>query len=819
MEAPSSEFTRDQMETLTQFGSYQIVRKIGAGGMADVYEAVRVGLENFQTRVALKCIQPAMTRDDRFVKMFVNEAHLGSQLHHPNIIQIQDFNKFQDTYYIAMEYVEGVDLSRIIKRLAARGLGFPATVVIDLSLQALAGLGHAHEARRLDGSPMNIIHRDVKPSNFLITASGMVKVGDFGIAKAANSTHNLSLTGDALKGTINYMSPEQIDGAVLTPASDLFGVVAIIFEMLTLRSLFDGPTMSSILLKIAMVNIESDMNLVANRYPIFVPLLRKGLARDPRDRYQNASAMAADLRRLREELGDGLSLREFLAMHLELFAPYGTQPGEQDEQDEALSMAVTPADGSQRPNLSADMGMDASVYDHFSPDSSPDIYFSPHEKTPPLQMGGLSEQALNTTGSFRLPQAPASVPAAPSWTMDMGSVAQDLLAGEDPMDAEPEADAFSSMPTHAMPGRATSQPVKAPEPLEAPPKRSIMPWVIAVAILVGIVVAVALPRMGILNTPAGTGVAATTGGGSADPGQNPAQEPSQSAAATGSGTAGTEAPAMTQAGQLSISSTPPNAHIAINGQPLAALTPTNIPLAPDQHSVQVTLSLPGYKPFTQELAYQKGQNLSIGPTLVPASASLTLTSTPVGARIFIDQKSTGQVTPVTIDNLPLDRPVRVALRLAGYSLFVQELTLAYDKPNKLEVSLEKGSEHSERPPVTPVQGSNAPQPPVATPKPEPVRPPRPVDPPDQETRPATTGAAALVLNTIPDDAEVYVDGSRKGQVPQSVKIGSGSHRIEFRAYSSGKRKEISVTLSPGEEKRVVWNIEEDKVLTRSTPSN
>lgn len=276
---------------------------------------------------------------------------------------------------------------------------------------------------------------------------------------------------------------------------------------------------------------------------------------------------------------------------------------------------------------------------------------------------------------------------------------------------------------------------------------------------------------------------------------------------------------MTQAGQLSISSTPPNAHIAINGQPLAALTPTNIPLAPDQHSVQVTLSLPGYKPFTQELAYQKGQNLSIGPTLVPASASLTLTSTPVGARIFIDQKSTGQVTPVTIDNLPLDRPVRVALRLAGYSLFVQELTLAYDKPNKLEVSLEKGSEHSERPPVTPVQGSNAPQPPVATPKPEPVRPPRPVDPPDQETRPATTGAAALVLNTIPDDAEVYVDGSRKGQVPQSVKIGSGSHRIEFRAYSSGKRKEISVTLSPGEEKRVVWNIEEDKVLTRSTPSN
>ena len=278
------------MEPVNQFGNYQIIRKIGAGGMADVYEAMRVGLANFQTRVALKCILPSMTRDERFVRMFINEAHLGSQLQHPNIIQIQDFNKVKDTYYIAMEYVEGIDLSRIVQRLAARGVSVPATVAIDLVLQALAGLGYAHEARSLDGTPMNIIHRDVKPSNFIITPTGVVKVGDFGIAKAATSSNGL--TGDHIKGTINYMSPEQIDGEAMAPTSDLFSIGAIMFEMLTLRPLFDGPTVSAILLKIAMVNIESDLKMVSSRYPEFIPLLRRVLSRDPADRFLSAGAMA-----------------------------------------------------------------------------------------------------------------------------------------------------------------------------------------------------------------------------------------------------------------------------------------------------------------------------------------------------------------------------------------------------------------------------------------------------------------------------------------------------------------------------------------------
>lgn len=778
------------METLTQFGSYQIVRKIGAGGMADVYEAVRVGLENFQTRVALKCIQPSMTRDERFVKMFINEAQLGSQLHHPNIIQVQDFNKFEDTYYIAMEYVEGVDLSRIIKRLAARGLGFPATVVIDLALQALAGLGHAHEARRSDGSPMNIIHRDVKPSNFLITPSGMVKVGDFGIAKMANSTHNLSLTGDSLKGTINYMSPEQIDGATLTPASDLFGVTAIIFEMLTLRALFDGPTMSSILLKIAMVNIESDMQLVNSRYPIFIPVLRKGLAREHKDRYQTASAISAALRRLREELGDGLSLREFLAMHLELFAPYGTQPGEQEDQDEALSMALTPPNGVRRQPLSMEIGIDPSDFDRLGGNTDSGIPFERHELTPPLALSDMGNYPELGSSSGSLKVMTPAPGASPAWNEDLGSVAQALLPHDEPEEPTPVTALAPLQP----PAPVYVPPVVEPLPAPAPASRGrLYAAVIAVAVVVGAVLSFVLPQKsteGVSTAAQLTAVPAESNTG-------------VTAAPVNNG----PAPA-----QVAVETTPSGARIWIDGKDVGVLTPSNVPLPLDKAAAEIKLELPGYQPFTRTINYQSGQVLSLNSALVPLPVKLLITSDPPGARIFIDQKSTGKVTPFTFEGLSPAAPLRIALRMNGFEPSIEDLKLTPNQANTYAVTLVKEQEKS-----------TANDKPEKTPRPErPAEPVRPTttqpDPPrvtEPPPKPVAGAPAALVLNTVPDDAEVYVNDVRKGPVPQTIRLSAGTVGVEFRAFSSGKRKEVSVTLTPGEEKRVIWFIDEDNLKIRS----
>ena len=293
-----------------QFGSYQIMRKIGAGGMAQVFEAQRVGLEGFSRRVALKCILPTMTRDPRFVEMFVNEARLGSQLHHPNIVEIQDFNKVNDIYYIAMEYVEGVDLAEVIHRFRSDNREFPPGLAIDIMLQTLDGLGYAHEATTDDGRPMAIIHRDLKPSNLLLTRRGTIKIADFGIAKAATNAYQ-TRTSEITKGSLAYMAPEQITReAPLSPASDLFSLGAVLFEMLCLRALFDGENMPSIMFKVAQVEIERDISDLEQVYPQFVPILHKALARDVDDRYKNAAEMAADIRALRDAFPEGPTIAE-----------------------------------------------------------------------------------------------------------------------------------------------------------------------------------------------------------------------------------------------------------------------------------------------------------------------------------------------------------------------------------------------------------------------------------------------------------------------------------------------------------------------------
>lgn len=320
-----------------QFGNYQIIRKIGTGGMAQVFLAERLGLEGFHRRVALKCILPQMTRDERFVQMFINEARLGSQLHHPNIIEIQDFNKVNDVYYIAMEFVEGVDLGELVSWYRSQGKSFPAGMAIDVMLQSLEGLGYAHEASTESGEHMNIIHRDIKPSNLLLTRRGTVKIADFGIAKAATNAYQTK-TAEVTKGSLAYMSPEQITReAEPRPCSDLFALGAVFFEMLSLRPLFDGDNVPSIMFKVAQVEIDRDMDEVASRFPDLEPVLRHTLAREQSDRYQTAQEMAEALRALRGNYPKTPTIREAVALYFEDHPP---QP-DPDVDDEGLEAATS----------------------------------------------------------------------------------------------------------------------------------------------------------------------------------------------------------------------------------------------------------------------------------------------------------------------------------------------------------------------------------------------------------------------------------------------------------------------------------------------
>ena len=794
-----------ELESTTRFGSYQILRKIGAGGMADVYEAVRVGLANFQTRVALKCILPSMTRDERFVRMFTNEAHLGSQLHHPNIIQIQDFNKINDTYYIAMEFVEGVDLARIISRMKERNLSFPPTVVIDLCVQALAGLGYAHEARDAEGNPMNIVHRDVKPSNFIITPSGMVKVGDFGIAKAANSGPS-SLTGDHIKGSINYMSPEQIDGTRLDTASDLFGMGIILFELLTLRPLFDGPAISTVLLKIAMVNIESDLALIRNRYPAFEPVLRRALQRDPADRYPNAAAMIEHLRQVEKELDDGLSLRDFLAMHPELLEPPLPHEGQEDEFD-VKSQDLTPIDRIRRPDI-----------------------FGPSMEGAALD---LSAFEIEKTEALENPESIEADPASPDLVEDDSSINSQVsftwypesedasasthsLAGEDePEGAEPPPPTrtgpshVEAVPELPMDGIVSDEDdeddendenddkdedggetaASATAPAVTTRKGNRLALLFAVTLGVGLATAAFL----FLLFPFGhENVSSQMGDGS----KSGATAPHGAASATKTHLTADEGTGT----QLSISSEPPGATIILDGKEIPALTPTSLPLPADKNSVVVEILLDGYKPFAQKLSYEAGRRLSLNPTLVRMAkvGTLRIVSHPPGASIALDGTPTGQTAPATLNNIPAAKH-KLTLTFPGRKTWTRTVDVGIGETLAVEAQLAPLPRRAAKPDRAPNR-NNPPRAARST-----ASPPVPIE---REGAPKAAATVYLTLNTIPPDADVYVDGKRIGRVPISHTISAGEHKITFKNVLDNRQQSIVIQASPGERRRIVWDFEE-----------
>lgn len=292
-----------------QVGPYQIVKRIGAGGMAEVFEAVRPGIEGFRTRVALKCLHHS--DDERFIQLFINEARLGSQLRHVNIVGIQDFNRHGDLYYIAMELVEGVDLETALNSLKSSGRSLEPALAALILLQVLSGLSYAHRAVSEDGKPMGLIHRDIKPANIFLSYEGMAKILDFGVAKALNSAFR---TQESVpRGTLAYMSPEQVAGErELTPASDLFGVGAMLYEMLMHQSLYNEPSYPRFLMAVAEADVRNELKAFKSRFPMLHDILKKALEKDPRKRYQSADEMALALQGVLPRLGIAPTIREML---------------------------------------------------------------------------------------------------------------------------------------------------------------------------------------------------------------------------------------------------------------------------------------------------------------------------------------------------------------------------------------------------------------------------------------------------------------------------------------------------------------------------
>lgn len=293
------------------YGKYDILGRLAVGGMAEVFLARENATHGAGRHVAVKRILPQIADDDTFVQMFLDEARLAMRLNHPNICHIYDIGEIDHSYFIAMEWVNGVPLGKLIQKARDVG-GLPIAVAVKVMAQVGDALNYAHQARDGVGRPLNIVHRDVSPQNVMIRFDGVVKLLDFGIAKAATQTNQTE--AGIVKGKFSYMSPEQCLGKPLDARSDIFAIGACLYEALTGKPAFRRSSDLDTMRAIVHEPVPSARLVRADVPPRLDAILRKALAKDPAQRFQTAGEMYVALERFLAEQGEFIH-----AMHVAQF--------------------------------------------------------------------------------------------------------------------------------------------------------------------------------------------------------------------------------------------------------------------------------------------------------------------------------------------------------------------------------------------------------------------------------------------------------------------------------------------------------------------
>jgi serine/threonine protein kinase/ABC-type branched-subunit amino acid transport system substrate-binding protein len=293
--SPDPRTKSDKASSFNVFGRYRLIADVGRGGMSDVYLAVTEGTEaaaRFQKLLVIKMLKPELGEDSEFVSMFLNEARLAARLNHPNVVQTIEVGEAGGRYFLAMEYLEGQPLHRVLRHPEARArLGLDMR--LHMLIQALAGLHYAHERRDYDGSPLDIVHRDVSPANLFVTYDGHVKLMDFGIAKARDS--NSETRVGVFKGKAAYVAPEQARGETVDRRADVYSVGVVLWELLTGRRLWSGLTQIEMLRRVVAGDVTSPRSVDPRISAELEEICMKALAFSREDRYATAAELATDL--------------------------------------------------------------------------------------------------------------------------------------------------------------------------------------------------------------------------------------------------------------------------------------------------------------------------------------------------------------------------------------------------------------------------------------------------------------------------------------------------------------------------------------------
>ncbi|PIU58448.1 MAG: hypothetical protein COS89_00335 [Deltaproteobacteria bacterium CG07_land_8_20_14_0_80_38_7] len=574
-----------------QFGKYYLIEKLAVGGMAEIYKAKTFGVDGFEKLLAIKRILPHCVADKDFISMLIDEAKLSVLLSHANIVQVFDLGKIADDYFIAMEYIQGINLRDVMYKCREFGKIIPEDIAVFIISEVCKGLDYAHRKQDSSGQPLNIVHRDVSPQNILLSYEGEVKIVDFGIAKAAmNISHTMA---GILKGKIAYMSPEQAMGKTINRQTDVFSAGILLYEMLTNTKLFTGESQFEVLKKIRTSKVE------ANSLPELVPaqlksIVAKALAYKPENRYQYAGDFQLDLTKYLYSTYIDFSPRKLSQFIKEVFA--------EDLKQEQIKRAQTAALESQTASMNVDEG--AKQIDIVHRDTA----ITAFEKT------------------------------------------QDV---EDE-DAEQEERTPAQVVENTKKTKLKQTKQKPPDSKQ--PKTKSKKWHALIPVLgvliVGLYVAYKyVPSLHFWEQP--------------------------------------QIDETVTFGIANIESEPKGAKIFIDGSDTKLSTPADIKDLKVNQDYKIRLEKEGFAAAEKTIRLTSELLETVSIKMEEAKGVLNIISEPSGATILLDGRTTGNVTPATLENLALNTDLKITLTKPDYKDFDQIINLQSSIPQRVSTELEK----------------------------------------------------------------------------------------------------------------------------------
>ena len=617
------------------FGKYYLLEKVATGGMAEVFKAKAFGVEGFERLLAVKRILGAIAEDTEFISMFIDEAKIAGRLNHANIAQIFDLGKADGSYFIAMEYISGLDCRGLFERYRRLGKKIGVDMACYIAMKVCEGLDYAHNKTDSLSNPLNIVHRDISPQNVLVSYEGEVKVIDFGIAKAAGKSTQTQV--GILKGKFSYMSPEQVRGLTLDRRSDLFSLNIVLYELLTLERLFLGESDFETLEKIRKVEVAPPTLYNPHIPKELEDIVLRGLAKDPNQRYQTAHEMQQALQKFMFNQSLYFTNKDLASTLQEVADDELALERQKQEYYQTLDIETIRLQSGEVDGPAVQRGTGKGL-DWDDDEIATTVYHSGHDddllEIDELELDDIDdwETSPETAPELVKPLPPPPPPLPANSTGSTDALRPVTGDGWDRIVAPVDADVTPDPEV---------KPAKRPSGIYAPPPRRSSRaglWMALVLLLCAVGVAA------FVLIPWGPNV------------------------------------------EVLFEPTPSEVDILLNEsivhQGSTPFTFTDV----DPGTYTVTISAPGYQPMTMNHTFENGQRYRIDWTLLPeAPPGLSVNSVPAGAHVLVDGQDSGLLTPATLTSLTRGGH-EIRLERNGFLPATESVSLS-DEPVTLEQTL------------------------------------------------------------------------------------------------------------------------------------